>query len=134
MDLSALRQQILSSKKTASEKAETFLLERSVNDSSKDQWQTLIAEIPEDVKKEIGLSKSAGEQRLAGALSSSDRIRLKGKIAVLEGSDLETGKQRLLSLFRRGDDKSDLQKDGQPAGRLLLININNMVSTETAKV
>lgn len=63
-----------------------------------------------------------------------DRIRLKGKIAVLEGSDLETGKQRLLSLFRRGDDKSDLQKDGQPAGRLLLININNMVSTETAKV
>ncbi|KAL0036378.1 hypothetical protein WJX77_005016 [Trebouxia sp. C0004] len=108
MDLSALRQQILSSKKTASEKAETFLLERSVNDSSKDQWQTLIAEIPEDVKKEIGLSKSAGEQRLAGALSSSDRIRLKGKIAVLEGSDLETGKQRLLSLFRRGDDNKSL--------------------------
>ena len=60
-----------------------------------------------------------------------DRIRLKGKIAVLEGSDLKTGKQRLL---RRGDDKSDLQKDGQPAGRLLLININDMVSTETAKV
>ena len=63
-----------------------------------------------------------------------DRIRLNGKVAVLEGGDLETGKQRLLSLFRRGDDASDLQKDGQPAGRLLLININNMVSTETAKV
>ena len=59
---------------------------------------------------------------------------MNGKIAVLEGADLETGKQRLLSLFRRGDDASDLQKDGQPAGRLLLININNMVSTETAKV
>lgn len=62
IDLSALRQQILSSNKTASEKADTFLLERSVNDLSKDQWQTLIAEIPEDVKKEIGMSKSAGTQ------------------------------------------------------------------------
>ena len=62
MDLSALRQQILSNKKTASEKADSFLLERSVNDLSKDQWQVLIAGIPEDVKKEIGRSKSAGTQ------------------------------------------------------------------------
>ena len=62
MDLSALRQQILSSKKTASEKADTFLLERSVNDLSKDQWQKLIAGIPEDVEKGIGMSKSAGTQ------------------------------------------------------------------------
>ena len=63
-----------------------------------------------------------------------DRIRLNGKITVLEGVDLERGKQRRLSLFRRGDDASDLQKDGQLAGRLLLVNINNMVSMETAKV
>lgn len=46
----------------------------------------------------------------------------------------ERGKQRRLSLFKRGDDASDLQKDGQPAGRLLLVNINNMVSTATAKI
>ena len=62
MDLSALRQQSLSSTKIASEKADTFLLEKSVNDLSKDQWQKLIAGIPEDVKKEIGMSKSAGTQ------------------------------------------------------------------------
>lgn len=67
-------------------------------------------------------------------LCISDRIRLNGKIAVLEAGDLERGKQRRLSLFRRGDDASDLQKDGQPAGRLLLVNINNMVSTATAKI
>ena len=42
--------------------------------------------------------------------------------------------QKTLSLFRRGDDSPDLQKDDQPAERLLLININKMVSTETAKV
>ena len=63
-----------------------------------------------------------------------DRIRLNGNIAVLEAGDLERGKQRPLSLFGRGDDASDLQKDGQRAGRLLLVNVSNMVSTETAKV
>lgn len=62
LDLSALRQQILSSKRPASEKADSFLLERSVNDLSKDQWQNLIVGIPKDVKKEIGMSKSAGTQ------------------------------------------------------------------------
>ena len=46
MDLSALRQQILLSNKTASEKAETFLLKRQVNDLSKDEWRNLIAGIP----------------------------------------------------------------------------------------
>lgn len=62
------------------------------------------------------------------------RIRLNGKILVLGEGDLEMRNKRPLSLFRRGDDAPDLQKDGQPAGRLLLMNINNMVSTETAKV
>ena len=52
-----------------------FLLERSVNDLSKDQWQTLIAEIPEDVKKEIGMSKSAGTQ--LDRLDSSSCFALK---------------------------------------------------------
>ena len=60
MDLVALRQQILSSNKTTSEKAECLLLESTVNDLSKDEWRQLIAGIPEDVKKEIGKLMSAG--------------------------------------------------------------------------
>lgn len=60
MDLSSLRQQILSSSKTASEKAEDLLLESKVNDLSKDEWRELIAGIPADVKKQIGMLKPAG--------------------------------------------------------------------------
>lgn len=67
-------------------------------------------------------------------LCDVDRIRLDGKIAVLKRGDLEKGDKRLLSLFRRGDDGLDLQKDGKPAGRLLLININNMVPVDSAQV
>ncbi len=62
MDLSALRQQILTSNKTASEKAEAFLLKSRVNDLSKGEWRELIAGIPEDMEKEIGMLKSAGTQ------------------------------------------------------------------------
>ena len=62
MDLQGLRQQVFSSKQTASERAEALLLERTVNDLSKDEWRELIAGIPEDVKKEIGVLKSAGTQ------------------------------------------------------------------------
>ena len=61
MDLLALQQQILSSNKTASEKAECLLLENTVNDLSKDEWRQLIAGIPDDVKQEIGKLKSAGK-------------------------------------------------------------------------
>ena len=39
-----------------------------------------------------------------------------------------------LSLFKRGDDEVDLQKDGKSAGRLLLINIDNTVPVEAAQV
>ena len=53
MDFSALREQILLSNKTASEKAEELLLESKVNDMSRDEWQELIVGIPEGVKKEI---------------------------------------------------------------------------------
>ena len=60
MDLSALQQQILSSNKTASEKAKGFLLKSKVNDLSKDEWRQLIAGIPEEVEEEIGILKSAG--------------------------------------------------------------------------
>ena len=62
MDLAKLRQQILSSNKTASEKAEDLLLEREVNEMSKDEWRELIAGIPEDVEREVGRLKSAGTQ------------------------------------------------------------------------
>ena len=62
MDLSALRQEILLSNKTASEKAEAFLLKSKVNDLSKEEWRNFIAGIPEDVEKEIGKLKSAGTQ------------------------------------------------------------------------
>ena len=65
MDLSGLRQQILSGNKTASEKAELFLLERNINELSKDEWRELIAGVPEDVKKEIGTLKSGGTQGFA---------------------------------------------------------------------
>ena len=54
MEPAKLWQQILSSNKTASEKAEDVLLERDVNEMSKDEWRELIAGIPEDVKREIG--------------------------------------------------------------------------------
>lgn len=60
MDLDDLRQQILLSNKTASEKAECLLLESTVYDLSKDEWRQLITGIPADVKKEVGKLKSAG--------------------------------------------------------------------------
>lgn len=63
-----------------------------------------------------------------------DRIRPDGKIAVLKRGDLETGDKRLLSLYKRGDDALNLQKDGKPVGQLLLINIKEMVPTESATV
>ena len=67
MDNSALRQQILSSNNTASEKADIFVWKRKVNDE-----QNLIAGIPEDVEKCIGMLKSEGTQLyLAYMLDSS---------------------------------------------------------------
>ncbi|KAL0021561.1 hypothetical protein WJX77_008978 [Trebouxia sp. C0004] len=70
MEPAKLRQQILSSSKTASEKAEDLLLEREVNEMSKDEWRELIAGIPEDVKREIGRLKSAGQQELQHLLGT----------------------------------------------------------------
>ena len=62
MEPAKLQQQILSSNKTASEKAEDLLLKRVVNEMSRDEWRELIAGIPEDVKRELGRLKSAGAQ------------------------------------------------------------------------
>lgn len=63
MDLSDLQHQILSSNQTANEKADKFLLKKKVHDLSTDQWQKLVAGIPEDVEECIGALKSAGTQR-----------------------------------------------------------------------
>ena len=52
MEPAKVQQQILSSNKTAVEKARDLLLERVVNEMSKHEWQELIAGIPEDVVKE----------------------------------------------------------------------------------
>ena len=54
MEPAKLRQQILFSNKTASEKAEHLLLKREVNEMSKDEWRELIADIPADVEKLAG--------------------------------------------------------------------------------
>lgn len=62
MEPAELQRQILSSNKSANEKAEDLLLEREVNEMSKDEWRELIAGIPADVKREIGRLKSAGTQ------------------------------------------------------------------------
>ena len=45
--------------KTASEKAECFLLKNTVNELSISEWRQLIAGIPDDVVREIGKLKSA---------------------------------------------------------------------------
>ena len=60
MDLVALRQQILSSNKTASEKAKGFLLRSKGNDLSQNQWRELTAGVPEEAEEEIRILKSAG--------------------------------------------------------------------------
>ncbi|DBA97491.1 TPA: hypothetical protein ACH3X1_015197 [Trebouxia sp. C0004] len=73
MDLSALRQQILLSNKTASEKAETFLLKSQVNDLSKAEWRMWIAGIPEDVEKGIGRLKSAVQQEASLMLAQQQQ-------------------------------------------------------------
>ncbi len=60
MELSVIRQQVLSSNKSAREKAEALLIERQVNEMSKDEWRQLIAGVSADLKKEIAKLKSAG--------------------------------------------------------------------------
>ena len=62
MDLSTLRHETLCSNTSASEKAETFMRKSQVNGLSKNEWQQLIAGIPEDVEKGIGVLMSAGTQ------------------------------------------------------------------------
>ena len=48
--------------------------------------------------------------------------------------NLETGDKRSLTLFENKYDAQDLRKNGNPAGRLLLININSRVHTKAAHI
>ena len=64
-DLSVMREQSLTSNKSAVKKAEALLLRRMVNELSKDEWRELIAEVPEDVLTELGRLMSASTQGIA---------------------------------------------------------------------
>ncbi|KAL3145928.1 hypothetical protein ABBQ38_015291 [Trebouxia sp. C0009 RCD-2024] len=59
MDLAGIRQQVLSSNTSAQEKAEALLLERVVYELNSKEWRELLAGIPADVRRQIGLLKSA---------------------------------------------------------------------------
>ncbi|KAL0034194.1 hypothetical protein WJX77_002691 [Trebouxia sp. C0004] len=115
MDLSALRQQILLSNKTASEKAETFLLKSQVNDLSKDEWRMFIAGIPEDVEKGIGRLKSAGPAAdgsvvLSQELLASDRIRNGGLLDATGKNEEVTGNLVRFHLLLANGSVADCQE------------------------
>ena len=62
MDLADIRQQVLSNKTSARQKAEELLLERAIYDLTRKEWRELLAGIPADVKKQISILKSAGKR------------------------------------------------------------------------
>lgn len=72
MDLTVIQQQVVFSSASVRGKAEALLLERSVYELSREEWRELIAGVPADVKRQIGMLKSAGTQgHLFVSLSSS---------------------------------------------------------------
>ncbi|DBA80526.1 TPA: hypothetical protein ACH3X1_007791 [Trebouxia sp. C0004] len=75
MDLVALRHEILRSNTSAGEKAETFLRKSQVNGLSKDEWRQLIAGIPEDVEKGIGVLMSVGRNSTEDEAGPSKKPR-----------------------------------------------------------
>ena len=62
MDLADIRQQVLSSNTSARKKAEELLLERAIYDLNRKEWRELLAGIPADVKRQIGILKLAGKR------------------------------------------------------------------------
>ncbi len=62
MDLADIRQQVLSNNTSARKKAEELLLERAIYDLNRKEWRELLAGVPADVKKQIGILKSAGKR------------------------------------------------------------------------
>ncbi|KAL3148603.1 hypothetical protein ABBQ38_014031 [Trebouxia sp. C0009 RCD-2024] len=76
-----------------------------------------------------------GRDVSAEGISSSDLVKLRGKVKVLKKGDPETGDTKSISLYRSGDDPPSLKnKDGHLAGRLYLKNVNIMVPADTAMV
>ena len=60
MDLADILQQIfLSSNTSARKKAEELLLQKAIYDLDRKEWRELLAGIPADVKRQIGILKSA---------------------------------------------------------------------------
>ena len=62
MKLADIWQQVLSSNTSAIDQAEALLLEGAAYDLDRDEWRELIAGVPPDVRKEIGVLKTAGTQ------------------------------------------------------------------------
>lgn len=60
MDLAVIQQHILSSNTSVREKAEALLLRRTVYELDVKEWRELIAGVPADVKRQIGMLKLAG--------------------------------------------------------------------------
>ena len=62
MDLADIRQQVLSSNTSARKRAEEVLLARATYDLNINEWREFLAGIPADVKRQIGILKSAGKR------------------------------------------------------------------------
>ena len=60
-DLADIRQLVHSSDTSARKKAEALLLERAAYDLKIQVWRGLVAGVPEDVRRQIGVLKSAGK-------------------------------------------------------------------------
>ncbi|KAL0018631.1 hypothetical protein WJX79_010803 [Trebouxia sp. C0005] len=59
MDLTVIQQQVVFSSASVRGKAEALLLERLVYELSREEWRELIAGVPADIKRQIGMLKSA---------------------------------------------------------------------------
>ena len=55
MDLANIRQQVLSSNTFAQKRAEELLLARATYDLNIKEWRELLAGVPADIKRQIGI-------------------------------------------------------------------------------
>lgn len=62
MGLAVIQHHVLSRNKSAREKAEALLLKRTVYELDVKEWRELIAGVPADVRRQIGMLKLAGIQ------------------------------------------------------------------------
>ncbi|KAL3159378.1 hypothetical protein ABBQ38_009809 [Trebouxia sp. C0009 RCD-2024] len=95
----------------------------------------LKALVEELLRGEVTGTGGHGRDVSAEGTSSSDLVKLRGKVKVLKKGDPETGDTKSISLYRSGHDPPSLKnKDGHLAGRLYLKNVNIMVPADTATV